>query len=69
MANAKIRLISFDGKGRGELARLLLAAGGKKYEDVRFSFEEWPKFKPSTPYGQAPALEVDGPRASPSART
>ncbi|XP_059155473.1 S-crystallin SL11-like [Physella acuta] len=60
MANAKIRLLYFDGKGRAELARLLLAAGGKKYEDVRFSMEDWPKFKPSTPYGQAPALEVDG---------
>ncbi|XP_059179300.1 S-crystallin SL11-like [Physella acuta] len=60
MANAKIRLLYFDGKARAEVARLLLAAAGKEYEDVRFSMEDWPKFKPSTPYGQAPALEVDG---------
>ncbi|KAI8781110.1 glutathione S-transferase 4 isoform X1 [Biomphalaria glabrata] len=60
MANAKLRLLYFDGRGRAEVARIILAAAGKEYEDVRFSFEEWPKFKPETPYGQAPALSVDG---------
>uniref|UniRef100_A0A2C9KTV2 Glutathione transferase n=1 Tax=Biomphalaria glabrata TaxID=6526 RepID=A0A2C9KTV2_BIOGL len=60
MANAKLRLLYFDGRGRAEVARIILAAAGKEYEDVRFSFEEWPKYKPETPYGQAPALSVDG---------
>ncbi|KAH9495859.1 Glutathione S-transferase 4 [Bulinus truncatus] len=60
MANAHIKLFYFDGRGRGELARLIMAAAGKEFEDIRFNFEEWPKYKPETPYGQAPALSVDG---------
>ena len=32
-----------------------------QYEDVRFNFEStWPEFKPKTPYGALPVLEVDG---------
>ncbi len=29
------------------LSRLMLAAGGIEYEDVRVTFEEWPKIKDS----------------------
>ncbi|XP_013071554.2 glutathione S-transferase 4-like isoform X2 [Biomphalaria glabrata] len=60
MANAKLKLLYFEDRGRAEVSRIILAAAGKEYEDVRFPFEDWPKFKPETPYGQAPALSVDG---------
>ena len=43
----KIKLTYFDGKGRGELSRLILAHGGVPYEDHRVSFAEWPALKPS----------------------
>ena len=43
----KIKLTYFDGKGRGELSRLILAHGGAPYEDHRVSFAEWPALKPS----------------------
>ena len=36
----------FDAKARGELIRLVFAEAGEKYEDKRFTFEEWPKHKP-----------------------
>merc|ERR1712173_158739 len=44
----------------GEAARLILAYGGKNYEDRRVSFEDMPSLKPSLPFGQLPVLEVDG---------
>jgi len=37
----------FDGRGRGELPRLMFAEAGQKYEDVRIAYEDWPKEKPS----------------------
>ena len=37
----------FNLRARGELIRLIFAEAGEKYEDKRFSFEEWPKHKPS----------------------
>ena len=43
----KIKLTYFDGRGRGELSRLILAYGGQPWEDDRISFEQWPGLKPS----------------------
>merc|ERR1711874_391096 len=60
MANANMKITYFNAKGRAELSRLVLAAAGKKYEDIRFKGDDWPKFKPQTPFGQSPTLEVDG---------
>ncbi|CAH1248719.1 HPGDS [Branchiostoma lanceolatum] len=54
------KLTYFKGRGRAEIARLLFAAGGVKYEDVRLEGEEWQQLKPKTPMGQLPVLEVDG---------
>ncbi|KAI8496269.1 hypothetical protein Bbelb_261100 [Branchiostoma belcheri] len=54
------KLTYFKGKGRAELARLLFAAGGIEYEDVRVEGEQWAELKPKTPMGQLPILEVDG---------
>ncbi|VDM67933.1 unnamed protein product, partial [Strongylus vulgaris] len=32
----------------------------EKFEDVRYSFDEWPEHKSEMPFGQLPVLEVDG---------
>lgn len=39
------KLTYFNGKGRAEAARLMFAAAGQKYEDVRIKSEDWPKVK------------------------
>jgi len=56
-----LRLFYFNGRGRAELARLVLAEAGIPYEDVRFEKADWEsKFKALAPQGQAPYLEVAG---------
>ncbi|BFZ09086.1 hypothetical protein BsWGS_12125 [Bradybaena similaris] len=62
MAPKNIKLIYFDSRGRAEGTRLVLAAAGQKYEDLRLSHEQWEIEKPNTPFQQAPVLEVDGKR-------
>jgi len=55
------KLYYFDSKGSAETIRFIFAQAGVQYEDVRFDFETtWPEFKPKTPYGALPVLEVDG---------
>ncbi|KAL4226566.1 hypothetical protein ACF0H5_014551 [Mactra antiquata] len=54
------KLTYFNGRGRGEVARLLLAAADKKYEDVRIEPGQWPELKPKMPQATMPVLEVDG---------
>ena len=39
------KLIYFNSRGGAELARLVFAAAGKEYEDVRIPREEWPNKK------------------------
>ena len=43
----KLKLIYFNGRGRGEPARLILAQAGVEYDDERIEFEDWPALKPS----------------------
>ena len=43
----KLKLIYFNGRGRGEPARLILAQAGVEYEDERIEFEDWAALKPS----------------------
>jgi len=52
----------FDGRGRGEIIRLLFAYQGVDYVDKRVKREDWPTVKASlgAPFGQMPVLEVDG---------
>jgi len=57
---ATLNYTYFNVKGRGETARLLLAAAGMRYEDKRVEFAEWPALKAGTPWGTLPTLEVDG---------
>jgi len=62
----KIKLTYFDGRGRGEVARQILAYSGQPWEDDRISFAEWPELKPKTPLGTLPVLEYDGMKLSQS---
>lgn len=52
----------FDGYGRAEPIRLILSHVKVPFEDVRYSFEEWPtkkaELKPE--FGQLPVLEHEG---------
>ncbi|XP_023950273.1 glutathione S-transferase 2 [Bicyclus anynana] len=50
----------FPVKALGESIRMLLAYGGQEFEDKRVPMEQWLEFKPSTPFGQMPVLEIDG---------
>ena len=48
-----MKLYYFDLRGRAETPRLVMKLGGKKFEDVRFSIEEWgAKYKAMSPSGQ-----------------
>nr|UOU03300.1 glutathione S-transferase sigma 11 [Brachionus rubens] len=56
MSNYK--LYYFNGRGRAEISRLILAAAGVSYEDVRIS--DWPKTKSDAPIGQLPYIDING---------
>lgn len=47
-------------KGRAELIRWIFKQADVPFEDIRFTREEWLAFKPKTPYGGLPVLEIDG---------
>jgi len=53
----------FNSRAKGELVRLLFAAAGVEYEDVRVDHATWPQdpsLKEALPFGQLPTLSVDG---------
>jgi glutathione S-transferase len=54
------KLYYFDGRGRAEISRLILATAGQKFEDIRYQPNEWPSHKSEMPLGQIPILEIDG---------
>lgn len=54
-----MKLLYFDLRGRAEMIRLALHAGGISFEDVRFARAEWPEIKPTTPRGSTPVLTLD----------
>ena len=61
MSNADLKYYYFNLQARGELARLVLAAADRSFEDIRFSFEQWPEYKPKMILNQCPVLEfADG---------
>jgi len=59
------KLTYFDGPGRGELARLVFAAGATEFEDVRIPMADWgakkadPEHIVHKGFGQMPILEGD----------
>ncbi|XP_072038800.1 hematopoietic prostaglandin D synthase-like [Amphiura filiformis] len=57
----KFKLTYFNGRGCAEVVRYTFAQAGVKYEDYRIDeHDDWPSFKPSTPTGQLPILEING---------
>jgi glutathione S-transferase len=58
MNNSDLKLYYFNLQARGELIRLILAAAGRSYEDIRFEFNQWPEYRPKMILGQCPVLEL-----------
>jgi len=55
------KLVYFNSRGRAEPIRLLFALADVDYEDVRLDHgESWHAYKPKTPLGQVPVLDIDG---------
>jgi glutathione S-transferase len=61
MADKEIELFYFDAKSRGEVARLLLTAAGKRFKDIRIQEADWPTiYQAISPFGQVPFIKLDG---------
>ncbi|KAL0280899.1 UNVERIFIED_CONTAM: hypothetical protein PYX00_002057 [Menopon gallinae] len=56
----KYKMTYFPVQGLGEPIRFLLAYGNNEFEDYRFDRNDWPKIKPTCPFGKVPVLEIDG---------
>ncbi len=54
------KLYYFPARARAEMLRFIFKQAEVEFEDIRISGEDWAKFKPTTPYGSMPVLEVDG---------
>jgi glutathione S-transferase len=54
------KLTYFNARGRAEISRLIFAAAGQEFEDIRVEHADWPSKKAQTPLGQMPVLEFDG---------
>ncbi|XP_050018270.1 hematopoietic prostaglandin D synthase [Alexandromys fortis] len=57
---SKYKLIYFNIRGRAEIIRYIFAYLDIKYEDHRIEQADWPKIKPTLPFGKIPVLEVGG---------
>merc|ERR1712154_491807 len=55
-----VRLTYFNGRGRAEVARLILSIAGEEFEDDRVEFSDWETLKPHQRFGQLPRIEIDG---------
>jgi glutathione S-transferase len=56
----KKKLIYFNGRGRGEISRLILAYSKVHYEDERIEFSDWPVVKDKmSPPATIPILELE----------
>jgi len=57
----KVEFLYFNLHGIGIIPRLVMAAGGIKFEDTRVTFPEgWPELKKTLPLGQVPVLRTNG---------
>ena len=57
---SEYKLSYFNIRGRGEVPRLIFAAAGQKFDDIRYERAEWPAKKAEMPLGQVPLLEYKG---------
>lgn len=58
--SSKYKLTYFNGRGLGEVIRLIFAQAAVDFEDIRIERDDWPERKPTTPFGKIPVLDVDG---------
>ncbi|XP_024870537.1 glutathione S-transferase-like [Temnothorax curvispinosus] len=54
------KLIYFPITALGEPIRFLFSYAGIDFVDERIDLNDWPKIKPTMPFGKLPVLEVDG---------
>ncbi|CAF0964177.1 unnamed protein product [Rotaria sordida] len=54
------KLFYFNLRARAEISRLIFAAAGQKFQDVRYERNEWLSHKNEMPLGQVPVLEFNG---------
>jgi len=59
-AAPSLTLHYFNGKGRGETSRMLMAHAGIAYKDQRYEFKDWAAVKSSMPFARLPVLEING---------
>jgi hypothetical protein len=52
------KLIYFNLRGRGEVARLIFKYGKQNFEDARVKSGDWPQLKILSPTGKLPILEI-----------
>merc|ERR1712168_99358 len=50
----------FNGRGRAEILRMMMAMAGQKFMDRRIEFNEWDKIRNDMPCMRVPVLEMDG---------
>ena len=60
-----LHYFDFQSRGRGQVVRLLWEDAGIAYEDIRYTFEEYPEYKKSkiaqlNPTATIPVIELDG---------
>jgi len=55
---SKFTLVYFGMEGRAGPIRNMCAIGNVLYENEILSYEDWPKLKPTLPYGQVPVIRV-----------
>ena len=56
---AQYKIVYFNVRRRGEVSRLILAAAGQQFEDVRLEKPKWiAEYKADAPLGHVPYLEV-----------
>lgn len=53
---SEYKLTYFDGQGKAEIIRLIFAAAGVDYEDVRIPREKWSEVKPTLGNGPPSTL-------------
>ena len=54
------KLYYINARGYAEVSRLILAAAGQEFEDIRYERAELPSHKAEMPLGQIPVLDCDG---------